>query len=98
MPLDWDEVKRRYGDGARVPTVAGGKTLEITGADDESIQIRTSLWRDQLRREDLEKAVRLLEEGRLSHDPAAFAEEYRYAVADSRMTSAAHVLKDLGHL
>jgi hypothetical protein len=98
MPLDWQEVKRRYGGGASVPTVAGGRTLQVTGATDSGIQIRTSLWKDTLAREHLEKAVRLLEEGRLSRQPGAFAEEYRHWVADARGTSAAHILKDLGFL
>ena len=98
MPLDWDEVKRRYGDGAQVPTVAGGKTLDVTGADDEHIYIQTRLWKDALRRADLEKAVALIEEGRMTRQPGAFAEEYRTIVADARGTSVAHVLKDMGHL
>jgi hypothetical protein len=31
VPLDWVQVKRRYGDGAEIPTVAGGKTVHIVG-------------------------------------------------------------------
>ncbi len=98
MPLDWEDVKRRYGNGAKVPTVAGGKTLEVTGADDKALYIRTSLWKDALAREHLEKAVQLLEVGRLTRHPGHFAEQYRTNVADVRGTSVAHILKDLGHL
>jgi hypothetical protein len=38
--------------------LAGGKTLEVTGADDDALYIRTSLWKDALGREHLEKVVR----------------------------------------
>jgi hypothetical protein len=98
MPLDWAEVIRRYGDGAKVPTVAGGKTLEVTGADEQAVYIRNSLWRDSLQRLHLEKAVELLEQGRLNPVAGLFVEEYRTEVADARATSAAHILKDLGFL
>lgn len=98
MPLDWEEVRRRYGRGARVPTVAGGKTLEVTGVDGDYIYIRNPLWKDALSRVHLEKAVGLIETGRLTRDPGLFAEEYRHEVADIRGTSVAHILKDLGFL
>lgn len=98
MPLDWKEVVRRYDGGTRIPTVAGGKTLQITGVDDAGVHIRTSLWRDTLAREHLEKAVTLIEGDRINRHAGLFVEEYRALVADVRATSAAHVLKDLGFL
>ncbi|WP_103383737.1 hypothetical protein [Pseudonocardia dioxanivorans] len=98
MPLDWATVERRYGDGASIQTVAGGKTLQITGVDAEGVHIRNALWRDTLRRADLEKAVALVETDRMSRHAGLFVEEYRTLVADVRATSAAHVLKDLGFL
>lgn len=98
MPLDWSEVKRRYGDGGRIPTVAGGKTLQVTGVDDYGVHIRTPLWSDVLVRTDLEKAARLIEQGRLTRHAGLFVEEYRAEVVDSRATSAAHLLKDFGFL
>ena len=62
MPLDWDAVKRRYEDGAAVPTVAGNKTLEVTGADDEAIYIRGGrLWTAALERGHLELAAELID-------------------------------------
>ena len=33
MPLDWAQVMTRYDGGTTIPTVAGGKTLQITGVD-----------------------------------------------------------------
>ena len=98
MPLDWAEVKKRYEGGTRIPTVAGGRSLEITGVDDAAVYIRNPLWSDALRREHLEKAVDLIEQGQLTRHPGLFAEEYRTQVADVRATSAAHVLKDFGFL
>lgn len=98
MPLDWDMVVSRYAGGARVPTVAGGKTLEITGADASGVHIRHALWRDTLPREHLERAVVLVEADRITRHAGLFVEDYRALVADVRATSAAHVLKDLGYL
>lgn len=98
MPLDWAEVKKRYEGGTRIPTVAGGRTLEIVGVDDEAVYIRNPLWSDALRREHLEKAVDLIEAGRMTRHAGLFVEEYRTEVADVRATSAAHVLKDFGIL
>jgi hypothetical protein len=98
VPLDWSEVIRRYDGGARIPTVAGGKTLEITGVDADGVHIRNALWRDTLAREHLEKAVALVESDRMTRHAGLFVEEYRALVADVRATSAAHLLKDLGVL
>jgi hypothetical protein len=98
VPLNWDEVLDRYAEGARIPTVAGGKTLEITGADATSVHIQHALWRDTLPREHLERAVALIEADRMTRHAGLFVEDYRALVADARATSAAHVLKDLGYL
>jgi hypothetical protein len=98
MSLDWELVKRRYPAGTRIPTVAGGKTLEITGVDDEAVHIRHPLWTDALARRHLEKAVELIEQGRITRHAGLFAEDYRVEVADVRATSAAHLLKHLGFL
>ncbi|HEY1970902.1 MAG TPA: hypothetical protein VGH89_23315 [Pseudonocardia sp.] len=98
MPLDWSEVLRRYQGGAKIPTVAGGKTLQITGVDDDGVHIRNALWRDVLQRRHLEKAVELVESDRMTRHAGLFVEEYRALVADVRATSVAHLLKDLGVL
>lgn len=98
MPLTWATVQQRYDGGGSVPTMAGGRRLEITGVDADGVHIRNALWRDTLRRADLEKAVELLEAGRMTRHAGLFVEEYRLLVADVRASSAAHVLKDLGYL
>lgn len=98
MPLDWAEVVRRYDGGTTIPTVAGGKQLQITGVDRTGVHIRHPLWHDTLAREHLERAVELIEAERMSRHAGLFVEEYRAMVVDVRATSAAHVLKDLGLL
>ena len=98
MPLDWAALQRDFGHGGDVPTVAGGKTLRITAVDDDYVYIKHSLWRDQIAREHLEKAVALIEADAMTRHSGLFAEEYRTMVADVRATSAAHVLKHLGVL
>ena len=37
MPLDWSMVIEKYGNGAKVPTVTGGKFLQVAGADEKAI-------------------------------------------------------------
>ena len=98
MPLDWSVVKKKYGNGAEVPTVAGGKNLTVTGADDEAIYIENPLWKAKLSRVNLEKGVQLIEEGVIDRNPGFFVEDYRIYVTDERSTSAAHILSDLGYL
>ena len=98
MPLNWTVVKKKYGKGANVPTVAGNKTLTVTGVDEEAIHIANPLWQAKLSRENLEKGVALIEEGVISKDPGLFVEDYRVYVTDERATSAAHILRDLGFL
>ncbi|MEO0488466.1 MAG: hypothetical protein AAF215_09355 [Cyanobacteria bacterium P01_A01_bin.123] len=98
MSLDWSIVTQKYGNGAQVPTVAGNKILQVTGADDEKIYIKSPLWSASLSRENLEKGVTLIEEGIIGREPGQFVEDYRIYVADERATSAAHILKDLGIL
>lgn len=98
MPLDWSKVRERYAKGAKVPTVAGGKTLTVTGCDDEAVYIENPLWKAKLSRENLEKGVALIEEGVIHKAPGFFVEDYRVYVSDERSTSAAHILKDLGFL
>jgi hypothetical protein len=98
MALDWAKVKKKYGKGAEVPTIAGGKTLTVTGADDKAIYIKHPLWTAELSRKNLEKGVEMIEQGIIARDPGLFVEDYRIYVADERATSAAHILRDLGIL
>ena len=95
MPLDWAEVKRKYGDGFMVPTVAGGKFLKVSHADDEAIYIESPIWQAKLQRVNLEKGVELIEAGTISRDPGLFVEDYMLYVANERATSVAHILRDL---
>jgi hypothetical protein len=98
MPLNWEEVKKKYAKGAEVPTVAGGKTLTVTGCDDEAIYIENPLWQAKLSRVNLEKGAELIEDGTIDRDPGLFVEDYRIYVTDERATSAAHIFYDLGFL
>ena len=98
MPLDWSEVKKKYGDGFMVPTVAGGKFLQVARVDDEAIHIESPIWTAKLHRVNLEKGVALIEDGTISRDPGLFVEDYMLYVANERATSVAHILRDLGFL
>ncbi len=98
MPLDWSVVVERYGDGAEVPTITGGKFLHVARATDEAIFIECPIWSAVLERRDLEKGVDLIEDGTISSDPGLFVEDYMLYVSNTRATSVAHILRDLGFL
>ncbi|WP_428534520.1 hypothetical protein [Rhodopila sp.] len=98
MPLDWSVVIAKYGNGTKVPTVTGGKFLQVTRADDAAIYIESPIWNATLDRSNLEKGVSLIEQGLISRDPGLFVEDYMLYVANQRATSVAHILRDLGFL
>lgn len=98
MPLEWADVVKRYENGAELPSMPGARTLKVTGADENYIYVSHRLWTDKLTRAHLEKAVRLLEEGRMTRNYGDVIDHYRTYIADERPTTAATVLKDLGYL
>jgi hypothetical protein len=98
VPLNWAEVERRYKNGADLPSLPGASTLSVSGADDEKIYVKHRLWEASLSRKNLEKAVDLLEAGKMTRKAADFIDQYRTFVEDERPTTAATVLKDLGYL
>lgn len=98
MPLNWAVVVERYKDGADVASLPGASTLSVTGADDEKIYVKHRLWQASLSRKNLEKAVELLEAGKMTSRAGDFVDQYRTFIEDERPTTAATVLKDLGYL
>ncbi len=98
MPLDWGKVVDRYQNGAEVEPVPGASRVKVTGADEERIYIAHRLWKDSLSRQNLEKAVELLEQNKMPKDVEDLIGPYRMYVADERPTMAAVILKDLGYL
>lgn len=98
MPLDWSVVTAKYGAGYKVPTIRGGKFVNIVRVDDEAIYIESPIWSARLQRKNLELGVELIEQGTISRDPGLFVEDYILYVAHERATSVAHILRDLGIL
>ncbi len=98
MPLDWGKVVDRYQNGAEVEPVLGASRVKVTGADEERIYIAHRLWKDSLSRQNLEKAVTLLEQNKIPKDVEDLIGPYRMYVADERPTMAAVILNDLGYL
>ena len=96
--LDWDDVVKRYGNGAEIASIPGAATLAVTGADDEFIYVKHRLWKDKLTRKNIEKAVGMLAAGKMARTSGDFVDQYRTFIADERPTTAATVLKDLGFL
>jgi len=98
MPLDWNQVVAKYGTGYQVPTIRGGKFVNIVRVDDEAIHIETPIWSATLQRKNLEAGVALIDSGVISRDPGLFVEDYMIYVAHERASSVAHILRDLGIL
>lgn len=98
LPLDWDQVVAKYKDGSQLESSPGASTLEVTGADDSKVYVKHRLWKDALSRENLEKAVDLLEQGKMTRKSGDFIDQYRTLIMDERPTTAATVLRDLGYL
>jgi hypothetical protein len=98
MPLDWTMVVKRYENGAEIEPIPGASTLKVVGADDEKVYVKHRLWQAALSRQNLEKAVLLLEQGRMVRRSGDFVDQYRTMIADEKPTTAATVLKDLGYL
>lgn len=98
LTLDWADVVKRYEHGLEISPIPGASTLSVTGADEEKVYVKHRLWKAALSRENLEKAVRLLGEGKMTRRSGDFVDQYRTYVADERPTTAATVLKDLGYL
>ena len=98
MPLDWADVVDRYQPGEEGTPIPGAPQTVVTAIDDERMYVAHRLWKDTLSRQNLEKAVELLEQGRMPKDAEDAISKYRAHVADERPTLATKVLKDLGYL
>ncbi len=98
MPLVWSDVVQKYKQGFKVPTITGGKFLQVSTVDDIAIHIENPVWTSTLERVHLEKAVELIEEGVISTDPGLFVEDYMIYVSNHRATSVAHIMRDLGYI
>ncbi len=98
MPLKWEEVVDRYQPEGEPTPVPGAPQTVVTAVDEERMYVSHRLWKDTLSRQNLEKAVELLEQGRMPKDAEDAISKYRAHVADERPTLATKVLKDLGYL
>ncbi len=98
MPLNWEEVVNRYQPEEEPTPVPGAPQTVVTSVDEERMYVSHRLWKDTLSRQNLEKAVELLEQGRMPKDAEDAISKYRAHVADERPTLATKVLKDLGYL
>ncbi|MCF7547493.1 hypothetical protein [Pseudonocardia sp. WMMC193] len=98
MATEWSKIVARYEKGAQLPSMPGARTLEVTGADDGYIYVSHRLWQDKITRAYLEKAMSLLDEGKMTSNYGDVVDYYRTYIADERPTTAATILKDLGYV
>ena len=106
-PLDWQHVRTRYSGRPSLASLGGSSRVQVVDVDEERNCQSQRLWRDCNSREDLDAALDLLRDGRLSASPMAFAEGLRrYYASGPRVETgctrgpnlAAVVLTDLGYL
>lgn len=88
----------RYQPGEEGTPIPGAPQTVVTAIDDERMYVAHRLWKDTLSRQNLEKAVELVEQGKMPKDAEDAISKYRAHVADERPTLATKVLKDLGYL
>ncbi len=98
MPLDWGAVVDRYQPDSEGTPIPGAPQTKVTAIDEERMYVAHRLWKDTLSRQNLEKAVELLEQGKMPKGAEDAIAKYRMHVADERPTLATKVLKDLGYL
>jgi hypothetical protein len=97
MPLDWETIAEEYGEGGSFPSLTGSRSFTVTAVTDDEIQFKTAVSDNAvIRREDLERAVELIEAGEMHRDPDRLLEEYKETITHSRATVTVCLLKDLG--
>lgn len=98
MPLDWDTIREKYGGGGSFPSLTGSRDFAVTDVTDDEIHFETAVSSDAvISREDLERAVELIEAGEMHRDPDKLLEEYKETITHSRATVTVCLLKDLGY-
>lgn len=98
MSLSWEHVRARYDGGAVLQPIKGTRRLEVIGADEAAVHVRSSFWTKSVTREHLEQAVDLIESGEISRRWEDFVERYGELVTGERRSLTAIVLVDLGYL
>lgn len=93
MPLDWNDVTKRYTENKFI-TIKNGEKREIKKITNKTIIIFLPSGDQSISRKNLERAVEIIEAGHYIGGPS----DYRKMVADDRPTYAYGVLKDLGYV
>ena len=91
--LNWDEVKRRYNRDP-VSRTKSGKEFRVCRVTDTALYIDLPSGEQYISRENLERAVHLINEGHRIEGPA----DYKRMVYDQRPAYAWAILRDMGFL
>lgn len=91
--LDWEKLKERYATNP-VSHTKTGVVFEVTRITDEAVYIGLPSNDEYVSRENLEKAVELLESGGTIKGPA----DYRKKIYDQRPAYAWAILRDMGFI
>ncbi len=97
-PLNWEDVKERYSEGAKIPYLVGTQSFEVAEVTDEAIHFKWRLIEGTVKRRDLDRIVQLIEDGVVRPDKVTLTSDYRTLVTDERPTTAAAILQDLGYI
>lgn len=89
--LNWGELKQRYSQDPVSYTKNGAK-FKVTRVTDEAVFIALSSGEEYISKQNLEKAVELINEGQTIKGPS----DYRKKVHDERPAYAWSILRDMG--
>ena len=98
MPLDWGKLEDEYGDGGSFASLTGSREFDVNEVTSDELLFQTAVSPNaSIKRDDLEKAVELIEKGEMPRDPDRLLEEYKNTITHSRATVTVCLLKDLGY-
>lgn len=98
MPYEWGDIKEMYGDGGSFKSLTGSKEFKVREVTDEELIFETAVSRNAvIEREDLERAIKMIENGEMHRDPDRLLEEYKSTITHSRATATVCLLKDMGY-
>lgn len=98
MPLQWNDIKEKYGNDGSFTSLTGQKEFKVKEVTDDEIVFETAVSRNaKIKRENLEKAVDMIEKGEMQRNPDRLLDKYKDTITHSRATVTVCLLQDLGY-
>lgn len=98
MAFKWDDLKEAYGDDGSFKSLTGSKEFKVREVNDDELIFETAVSQNAvIAREDLERAIRMIEQGEMPRNPDQLLEDYKNNITHSRATATVCLLKDFGY-